>query len=115
MAGKPTIPVATHDLIRDMNDRGIGRRGIADEVGVSLYTVRKALEDDFAAREADRHRALWPQRKRARAVDDGYKAYQAAYGASPERLRKVRLAMATLRARRRGADTDLLDPAEDGA
>jgi len=94
VSGKATIPARVHARIRALAKRGMGRRAIAEEMGCSLYTVRKALDPDFAERERERHRSFGPARWEGRKGDPDYLAYQADYAAT-------RLAMAVRRARRR--------------
>ena len=79
MSGKPTITGATHRKIRKLHSQGVGKKAIAETVGCSLYTVRKALDADFAAREQQRHRDMWPTRKAQRQGDERYVEASANY------------------------------------
>jgi IS30 family transposase len=102
MSGKPTVPEKVHERIRGLAKSGMSKQDIADSIGRSLYTVRKALEPGFAEQEAARHRAHGAERYQARKNDPHYADYQAAYSSTAERREQVRLSMAALRAKRRG-------------
>lgn len=52
-----------------------------EAVGVSLTTVRKALDPEFAERPRPRHRAAGAARYAARKDDPAYRAYQQAWEA----------------------------------
>lgn len=101
MAGKPTIPARVHAQIRALAKLGLGKHQIADRMGRSLYTVRKALEPDFAEQERRRHQAFGAERHERRKSDPDYIAYQDAYSSTHEYREKVRLRMAAIRAHRR--------------
>ncbi|WP_029002743.1 hypothetical protein [Azorhizobium doebereinerae] len=106
MAGKPTIDPKVHAKIRRLASQGHGRKDIAATLGVSLYTVRKALDPDFVERERERQRAIGPERYARRKDDPAYQAYQADYASAPERLAQVRASMALLRKNRRTPTED---------
>lgn len=76
--------------------RGLTRKDIAEEAGVSTSTVRKILDPGYAESERDRLR-LADEARAPRWDDAGYRAYQTAYGATPERLKQVREGMQRLR------------------
>ncbi|CAA0130290.1 Uncharacterised protein [Starkeya nomas] len=102
MAGKPSTPESILQRVRDLRSRGVGLKQIEAEVGCSRYTVRKALEGEaFLDRERERVREADAARAAQRAADPVYKAYQAEYGARPERKEQVRRKMAEIRAVRR--------------
>jgi hypothetical protein len=103
LTGKPTIPARTHAKIRALAKKGMGRREIAETVGHSLYTVRKALDPDFVEQERERQREFGAARYEIRKNDPNYAAYQAAYSATEERREQVRLHMAALRASQRAS------------
>lgn len=101
MVGKPTIPKSVHNRVRRLHSQGMGRKAIAAELEVSTYTVRKALDDGFAEREAARHRATGAERYRQRKDDPDYVAYQSEYNATDKRRVSARETMARIRAKRR--------------
>lgn len=74
MPGQPTIPARVHRRIRKLHESGHSKRAIADRVGHSLYTVNKAIDPEYAAREAERHRRRGPRQR-----SDDYQAYKAAH------------------------------------
>lgn len=100
MAGKPSIPASIHKKIQKLHNQGMGKKAIAAEIGCSMYTVRKALDPDFAGRERERQRALWPDRQVRRKDDENYIAYQQTYSQTPERREQVRQSMTKLRKQR---------------
>jgi hypothetical protein len=79
--------------------RGMDKKAIAEEMGCSLYTVRKAIEPDFAEQERARHRSFGAERHERRKGDPDYVAYQKAYSSTDEYRERVRILMAALRAR----------------
>ena len=87
MSGKPTIPPTVHSTIRMLSNQGVGRKAIAEKLGGSGYTIRKALDPDFVERERERQRRI---DRSARRKDPAYLAYQAAWSASPERREQLR-------------------------
>lgn len=101
MAGKATIPARVHRRIQRLAAKGHGRRAIAERVGCSLYTVRKALDPGFAAAEAARHRATSTARYQRRKADPAYRAYQAAVSDTDERRARARAIAARRRAKRK--------------
>lgn len=98
MAGKPSIPPSVHAHIRTLYSQGVGKKAIGTALGVSKYTVERALDEGYAEREAARQRKNYPHRHRQRRDDPAYIEAQAKYAAKPERLAKVRQAMAAHRA-----------------
>lgn len=103
MPGKPTIPPETHELIRRMSrERGYTVLEIASVLAVSTYTVRKALDPDFAAREAERHRRMYPRVKARLNADPQYGARRSErYFDCDEYRALARLRMRTIRARKK--------------
>jgi hypothetical protein len=98
MAGKPTIPPRVHAKIRKLDAQGVSRAAIAEMIPCSLYTVRKALDPDFAESERERQRGI---DRSDRQENPDYLAYQAAFAATEARREQVRARMAALRAERR--------------
>lgn len=103
MAGKPTVPARVHARIRTLAKRGMDKTAIAEMVGCSLYTVRKATEPDYAEQERERHRSYGAERYKNRKDDPAYVAYQSEYKTTPKMLEQARLRMAALRARRKAS------------
>jgi hypothetical protein len=106
MAGKASIPSSVHSEIRRLAEIGMSRKAIMSLLNVSTYTYRRATDPDFAERERERQRNLWPWRKEERAGNSAYQAYQDSYGAKPEHLARVRAAMAALRKARRNVSDE---------
>lgn len=104
MAGKPIIPTSVHKRIREMHDGGMGKKAIAVELGYSLYTVRKAIEDGYAEKEAARHRESSAERYARRKENPDYIAYQKDRNSTDERRAQVRASMARLRAQKKVPD-----------
>ncbi len=101
MAGKATIPAEIHAQIRKLSSRGTSIPKIMETIGCSRYTVLKALDPDFAAKERERQRRLWPLRAPKRAKDQAYQDYLKNYYASDHWRSIARSRMAEIRARRR--------------
>ncbi len=103
MAGKPSIPLSVHAAIRGLHGQGMGKKAIGLALGVSKYTVERALDEGYAEREAARQRRNYPHRYRERRDDPAYRETQARHDAKPERLQSLRLASAARRGRRQPA------------
>lgn len=106
MSGKPMIPPEVHEYIRTLYSRGESRKAIATDLGVSSYTVRKALDPDFVERERKRQRALSPEREARRRADPSYgPRRKALYFDTDEYRAKVRVRMRLRRMRRKAVHT----------
>ena len=104
MSGKPTIPPEVNAYIRALYSQGASRTEIMADLGVSRYTVNKALDPDFIERERERQRALSPDRVAARRADPTYEARRKAmYFDCDEYREKARTRMRLIRARRKTA------------
>lgn len=100
MSGKPTIPDSIHKKIRSLRKRGATYAEIEEELGVSRYTVRKAIDPDFVARERERQRAISPERVKQRSADPSYaEKRKARYFDNDEYRARVRTRMQAHRAR----------------
>lgn len=97
MTGKPTIDPKIHARIRKLAKAGHSRPAIQEQLGVSNYTVRKALDPDFLDRERERQRALGPARYAARKDDPDYRARQKAHADTDAYREAARARMAALR------------------
>lgn len=103
MPGKPRLPTTLFARIRRLAARGGGRRQIAEQLGCSVWAVRKATVPGFVEAERARHRRVGKARYEARKGDPDYVEYQAIYNKTPGRLATARAVMARIRSKRRSS------------
>jgi hypothetical protein len=93
------VPPDMHERIREMSSQGVSQKKVLKALGCSRYTIRKALNPDFAEAERKRQRAI--DRSIKRVNDPAYKAYQATWYKLSDHKGKSRARMAAARQARK--------------